>query len=154
MSAGTRGLTVAALQLAIVCSLAGKYYVDRVVRPRLWVRSVGYDPEALIRGRYVRLGIAVDPGSSAQNDNVRLDVQRGRLVAIADRDGRIRLARGLNSVWSVGPVAFFIPEGVPDPTRRIAGEELWVEVTVPRQGLPRPIRLGVKRNGRLDPLEY
>jgi hypothetical protein len=51
------------------------------------------------------------------------------------------------------PVAFFIPEHVLDPSRRPAGEELWVEVTVPGKGPPRPIRLGVKKDGALTPLD-
>lgn len=50
-------------------------------------------------------------------------------------------------------IAFFIPEHVPDPSIREAGEELWAEVTLPRRGPPRPIRLGVKKNGVLTPLE-
>ena len=50
-------------------------------------------------------------------------------------------------------LAFFIPEHVPDPSIRPAGEELWAEVTVPRRGAPRPIRLAVKKNGTLTPLE-
>ncbi len=49
-------------------------------------------------------------------------------------------------------IAFFIPEHVPDPSRRAPGEELWAEVTIPRKGPPRPIRLGVKKNGALTPL--
>jgi hypothetical protein len=39
------------------------------------------------------------------------------------------------------PLAFFIPEKVEDPSRLKPGEELWVEVTVPPSGPPRPIRL-------------
>lgn len=50
-------------------------------------------------------------------------------------------------------LAFFIPEHVPDPSRRPAGEELWVEVTLPRKGPLRPIRLGVKKDGVLNPLD-
>ena len=51
------------------------------------------------------------------------------------------------------PVLFFIPEHVRDPARRPAGEELWVEVTVPKKGPPRPVRLGVKQaNGPIEPL--
>ena len=50
-------------------------------------------------------------------------------------------------------LAFFIPEHVPDPSVRAPGEELWVEVTLPRKGAPRPIRLGVKKDGVLTPLE-
>jgi hypothetical protein len=51
------------------------------------------------------------------------------------------------------PLAYFIPEHVPDPSIRDPGEELWVEVTLPRRGAPRPIRLGVKRDGVLTPLD-
>jgi len=51
------------------------------------------------------------------------------------------------------PVLFFIPEHVLDPARRPAGEELWVELTVPKQGPPRPVRLGVKKgHGPIEPL--
>ncbi|HYT68876.1 MAG TPA: hypothetical protein VEL51_20805 [Vicinamibacterales bacterium] len=50
-------------------------------------------------------------------------------------------------------IAFFIPEHVPDPSVRAPGEELWAEVTLPRKGAPRPIRLAVKKNGVLTPLE-
>ncbi|MEO5925357.1 MAG: GDYXXLXY domain-containing protein [Bryobacteraceae bacterium] len=52
------------------------------------------------------------------------------------------------------PVAFFIPQNVPDPSRRAAGEELWVEVSVPKQGAPRPIQLAVKKDGVLTPLAF
>jgi hypothetical protein len=41
---------------------------------------------------------------------------------------------------------------VPDPSVLEAGEELWVEVTLPRSGAPRPIRLGVRKDGVLTPL--
>ena len=33
------------------------------------------------------------------------------------------------------------------------GEELWVEVSVPHQGPPRPLRLGLKKDGVLTPLD-
>jgi hypothetical protein len=56
------------------------------------------------------------------------------------------LARGDEKLTVLDkPVAFFIPENIPDPSRRQPGEELWVEVTIPRKGPPRPIRLGVKQ---------
>ena len=50
-------------------------------------------------------------------------------------------------------IAFFIPEHAPDPSRRPPGEELWAEVTLPKKGPPRPIRLGVMKNGVLTPLQ-
>jgi hypothetical protein len=39
------------------------------------------------------------------------------------------------------PVAFFLPEHAADPSRLSPGKELWVEVSVPRKGPPRPIQL-------------
>jgi len=65
---------------------------------------------------------------------------RGRYVRLRVRETNERLA-------------FFIPEHVPDPSIRPAGEELWAEVTLPRKGPPRPIRLAVKKDGVLTPLE-
>lgn len=156
MSTRHRGLVVAAVQVAIVCSLAGKFYVDRAVMPRIWVRTFGYDPQALIRGRYVRLALAVAPGTARPHDPVRLQVVNGRLEAAPDARGNVSLLPPVNQGASaaIGPVAFFIPDGVPDPTFRKTDEELWAEVTVPRRGLPRPIRLGVKRAGVIEPIAY
>lgn len=50
------------------------------------------------------------------------------------------------------PLACFIPERIPDPSFRPAGEELWVEATLPGKGPLRPIRLGVLKDGKLTPL--
>jgi len=50
-------------------------------------------------------------------------------------------------------VEYFIPEHAIDPSRRPPDEELWVEVTIPREGPPRPIRIGVKKDGALTPLD-
>jgi len=51
------------------------------------------------------------------------------------------------------PLAYFIPEHGPDPSIRPPGEELWVEVTLPKHGAPRPIRLGIKKAGALTVLD-
>jgi hypothetical protein len=74
-------------------------------------------------------------------------------VATPDPAGSVHIVpRG--DQWTIAePVAFFIPEHVTDPSRRARGEELWVEVSVPARGSPRPIRLGVKRDGVLTPLD-
>jgi uncharacterized membrane-anchored protein len=74
--------------------------------------------------------LPVDPDSPLRGRYVRLRIE-GRTEAIA----------------------FFIPEHVPDPSIRAAGEELWAEVTLPRKGAPRPIRLAVKKDGVLTPLQ-
>lgn len=48
---------------------------------------------------------------------------------------------------------YFIPETSADPTVRGKGEELWVDATITPKGLPRPIRLGVKKDGKITPLD-
>ncbi|MCP9848396.1 hypothetical protein [Cyanobium sp. Morenito 9A2] len=63
----------------------------------------------------------------------------------------LRLEGSPDCAVSSSTVAFFIPDPIDDPSRRAPGEELWVEVTLPRKGPPRPIRLGVKRNGMVVP---
>ena len=49
-------------------------------------------------------------------------------------------------------VDFFIPDTAKAPFPSKAGEELWVEVTVPPAGPPRPIQLALNENGRWQPL--
>jgi hypothetical protein len=152
-----KGLIVAALHLAIVGSLGVKLLVDRATRPRVWARTGPIDPDSPLRGRYVRLRVEGEPVDF--NDavtSVRLTDWNGRLgftpapsgptAHLSTRDGR-RIAL-LDQ-----PLAFFIPEHVPDPSVRAPGEELWVELTLPRKGAPRPIRLAVKKDGVLTPLD-
>ena len=45
------------------------------------------------------------------------------------------------------PILFFISDTAKDPTSLRTGDELWVLATIPRQGPPRPIALGVKKSG-------
>jgi hypothetical protein len=48
------------------------------------------------------------------------------------------------------PSLFFIPDTAQDPRAEFQGDELWVLATIPRQGPPRPIALGVKKTGEKD----
>jgi uncharacterized membrane-anchored protein len=158
-----RGVTVAVLQCLIVLSVAGKYALDRERLPRVWAKAAPVDPSLPIRGRYVSLRLQVEaPPDAGQWTTARLSAVGGRLVAMPDSAGTVhimpagagRVAEAIAPQWVVAePAAFFIPEHVPDPSRRAPGEELWVEVSVPAKGSPRPIRLGVKKNGVVTPLE-
>ena len=123
-----KGLLLAALQLVMVLSLGAKLLIDRATLPRIWIRTAPSDPILPIRGRYVNL-------------RLRIDSLRPSEVALLAGRSAATLA-----------VPFFIPEHVPDPSRRAPGEELWVEVTVPKKGFLRPIRLGVRKDGVLTPL--
>ena len=144
-----RGLLLAALQLGIVLLTGAKFLVDRSSLPRAWARVHPFDPNLPIRGRYVRLAtdVMVD-GNAVPGGSVKLLAKNSELHAVnATEDTGNRLWWGLQGGESVRlseAVAFFIPEHIPDPSRREAGEELWVEVSVPRKGPPRPIRLAVK----------
>jgi hypothetical protein len=152
-----RGVAVAALQCLLVLSVAGKYALDRHSLPRAWARAVPFDPNLPVRGRYVSLSLEVDgmAGPPAYWQPVTLFVRNERLFAEpAPAGSGVRAFRLGEGPWRLAePVAFFISEHVPDPSRRPPGEELWVEVSVPRHGEPRPIRLAVKKDAVLTPLD-
>jgi len=171
-----KGLIVALLHLAIVGSLGAKLLVDRETLPRVWVRTAPVDPSLPIRGRYVQLRIELERGPGlifvpakpitlpdgrtwvepTTPVAVTLTVQGDKLVALpanrSDHHARELIRDGETIAALHEPLAFFIPEHAIDPSIRPRGEELWVEVSVPRNGPPRPIRLGVKKDGQLTPL--
>jgi hypothetical protein len=158
-----KGVLLAALHLVIVGSLGAKLLYDRATQPRVWVRTVPYDPDLPIRGRYVSLRLQVHAEGlqpprkkdlSSSRNSVLLQVREQKLIAIPDPVDRDWSMAGANVSWMEEkgiakaflsqPVLFFIPEHAKDPSRRPPGEELWAEVTLPKKGPPRPIRLGVK----------
>ncbi len=150
------GLIVAAVQVALVLSIGAKLLADRATLPRVWVKTVPFDPNLFIRGRYISMAVEVEPQNFSSGfvyGAVRLSVENGKLVAHPTDDGNVMVMLTNGRARLNEPLAFFIPDGVPDPSRRPPGEELWVEVTVPRKGPPRPIQLGVRKNGVLTPLD-
>ncbi len=161
-----RGLLVALLQGGLLLSLGGQLLLDRATRPRGWILSEPVDPHLPIRGRYVNLGLLVPAPEvpagqprpwSGERVELRAEADRVRATLATDATPRsLSLAATPEGErWRLGPsVAYFIPPGVADPSRRPPGEQLWVEVTLPAQGPPRPIRLGVQRgDGPISPLE-
>ncbi|MGH7515631.1 MAG: hypothetical protein ACREOQ_22250 [Gemmatimonadales bacterium] len=164
MTRRAAGLVLAAVHAALVGSLGLKLLADRARLPRGWVQSQPFDPSTPLRGRYVRLGLVIpltDPDTTRgpyAEAGVRLELRGDRVVGSIDDSVvtprvQLRQDQGRWSARLAQPVAFFIPEHVPDPSVRPTGEELWVEVTIARKGPPRPIRLGVMKDGRLTPLE-
>jgi len=157
-----KGLVVAVLHVALVASVGAKLFVDRATKPRVWARAAPFDPDLPIRGRYVRLRLEAVPSRDFEaplsyDRGVVLSARDGKLVATPSDSGfnlaRISSRDDERIALLAIPVAYFIPEHIPDPSVRTPDEELWVEVTVPTEGPPRPIRLGVRRNGVLTPLE-
>jgi hypothetical protein len=172
-----KGLIIALVHVCIVSSLGAKLLYDRTVCPRVWALTAPYDPDMPIRGRYVSLQLVVEPRGIKEAaatgpgwvppQSVVLRVENNRLVALSEGDpnktgyhpecAHVRFVQRQERMLAVleQPVAFFIPEHVLDPSRRRLGEELWVEVTIPRKGPPRPIQLGVKKgDGQIVPLMF
>lgn len=171
MNFSRRGLALAALQVILVGSLFAKFVVDRARCPRVWVKTEIFDPYLPIRGRYLAMRLPVQVVNAAPTTgrepngrffSARLFVVDGHLAAE-------RLSANTGSgVWITAadrhsdeyvvqqPTLFFLPEhagSVPDLTSAARSGELWAEVTVPKSGLPRPIRLGIKRGDSLTPIE-
>jgi hypothetical protein len=80
-----------------------------------------------------------------------------RLVAVFARNRaslRLQLRRGQDChyVPALGDMPFFVPDTAHLPTHLNKGEELWMQVTLPPEGPPRPIQLALKRDGVWTPL--
>jgi hypothetical protein len=188
------GASVALLviQLALVCSVAAKYLYQRWSCPRVWTRTAAYDPELLMRGRYLSLQLMVDGcqstlpsakqadfprdvngaaiqgryavrGSRIVGFPAELKVADNKLWAIAIRDAEKRGPERMvmaspgapcDQMRLVDPVNFYIAEHVRSPLPLASGAELWVDVTVPTKGPPRPVQLALKQDGRWEPLAF
>lgn len=172
MTMRAKGVALMVVQLALVMSIAVKYAWERAHCPMVWTRAVQYDPERIIRGRYLALTLRADAcglesGETAQDygwnshqEWASFHAQQWKVVP-AVRDGKLapRLAKDdrpeeteqliqrkdapCEAATLSEPVEFFVPEHAKGPFPLKPGEELWAEVTVPPSGPPRPVRLAV-----------
>jgi uncharacterized membrane-anchored protein len=185
-------IAVLVIQLALVCSVAGKYLYQRWTCQRVWTRTAAFDPELIMRGRYLSLQLTVDGCSSTlpsakqaefprdvngaavsgefgirnyenMNFPAELRVIDNRLAAIHIRDPKDRKSSQMVTAWRatsckdlrlVAPVNFYIAEHSRSPLPMATGAELWIEVTVPPKGPPRPIQLALKQNGAWEPFAF
>jgi hypothetical protein len=173
VNAANKGILLGAIQIVIVLSLGAKLLYDRATRPRVWVLGEVYDPDLPIRGRYLSERLRMPAEGFAYNESSRLNLSdwllNSKWAYLEVRDGQlIAQPQGTGSaqwvylhkehdgtVVAIGqePVAVFIPESA-DVPRLGPGQQMWVEVTVPVKGPPRPIRVGIKRDGVLTPLKF
>jgi hypothetical protein len=181
------------VQLGLVCAIAAKYLYQRWTCPRVWTRTVAYDPELLMRGRYLSLQLTVDGcqstlpsakdaefprdynGAAVSGSFMvrgqwqvefpaELKVVNNRLSAIYIRDADEGRRSGqavmalrdspCDQMRLAAPVNFYISEHAQSPLPRDPRTELWIEVTVPPKGPPRPIQLALKQNGQWQPLAF
>ena len=185
-------LALLLIQLAIVSSIAAKYLYQRWTCPRVWARTVAFDPELPMRGRYLSLqltvdgcrstlpsaraaafprdinGVAIQGAFSIRNVppvefHADLKVQNNRLLAIRiedDRNGTLgqRVSawpgRSCNDMRLDAPVDFYIAEHAASPLPLKPSQELWIEVTLPRKGPPRPTQIALKDNGAWKPMAF
>jgi hypothetical protein len=167
-----KGLVFALIQVVFVSSLGAKLLWDRSRLPRGWAAMQGYDPDLPIRGRYMSFTLLVNadrifseaaqsqphPPSAIAAWNVYLTVENGKIVANpADHFTGLSVAaptarQGQILAALSPPVVYFIPEHATDPLRGRRPGTLFIEATIPRKGSPRPIRLGVQVDGRIEPL--
>jgi hypothetical protein len=166
MNFSRKGLLLAAVQVLLVASLGAKLELDRSRLPRVWVKTAAVDPYLPIRGRYLAVRLTVQVPHPPETDSrgsvaffaANLSVRNGQLVAegkgAGATDGVWVTRSNRNSEYALQQaVLFFLPEHGLDPLVAARNGELWAEVTVPARGLPRPIRLAVKRGDSFTPLE-
>jgi hypothetical protein len=93
----------------------------------------------------------------------KLAVDGNKLVALrlpeveSPRDGEIVSAwpgTACDQMRVVQPVNFYVAEHAQSPLPLKQGDELWIEVTVPPKGPPRPLQLALKQQGAWRPLAF
>ena len=180
------------IQLALVSSIAAKYLYQRWNCPRGWARAAAYDPEMVMRGRYLSLQLVVDGcqstlpsafqarfprnvdgttrpnGYSIQAEqpvrfSAQLKAEGNRLLAIRIEDADQRSSgvvvqgqpgSSCDALRLEEPVDFYIAEHAASPLPIKPGQELWMEVTVPPKGPPRPLQLALKDGSNWKPLAF
>ena len=171
MSGLARAAWIALLQVALLAAVGGKLLYDRSVLPRAWIETAGVDPDLPIRGRYVALNLVLPAveetpiPAAATLAYGRIEMRDGHAVAVLAAGDPVMAdaAHPLAFVRNVGlagarwqtlvPVAYFLPEHARDPTLGRQPGELWIEASLPPRGAPRPVRLGLRHDERIEPLD-
>ena len=196
MKLAKTSIAILVIQLAIVSLIAAKYLYQRWSCPRVWTRTVIYDPVLIMRGSYLSQQLIVDgcqstlpsaklammpknvdgmpvgkrfsvnsPGLVRFPAQVKVGDNKLVAIRIPDTDNTSSGPPGSQLVvaWPGSscddlrletPVDFYIPEHAAIPTPLRPGQEIWIEVTVPPKGPPRPLQLALKQDGVWQPLAF
>ncbi len=183
MSKRRAGLILLIVQLLIVLSVAGKYLYERRFCPRVWTRAMQVDPYLPLRGRYLALQLMIDACSLPKEPQYYRPGGRPYLGSLTSGwswpvvpegvNGRLgaRLAspkseKGpsqeifleehapCNQVPFSRGELYFIPDTARPPFPLKPGQQLWVEVTLPPSGPPRPIQLAISDASGFHPLKF
>lgn len=99
------------------------------------------------------------PGSQGVSFPAKLQVKDGHLLAVRP-DGTESMLESMRSTQRVSaspdapcsemrleePVMFFLSEHAQSPLPILPGQQLWIEVTVPPNGPPRPLQLAIRND--------
>ena len=174
MRAVRSGLILVLVQVVLVLSVAGKFLYERQTRPRVWARATQFDPALPLRGRYLALQLMLDacdlprdPEHTIQVGrlsywqwNVSLAAVNGKLVPRVEKSWSPR-AGGTLTLFADKPCdgatlsneeMLFVPDRAQLPFPLPPGQELWVEVTLPQSGPPRPIQIALSGAGGFHPV--
>jgi hypothetical protein len=170
------GLILVFVQIVLVLSVAGKYLYERQTRPRVWTRATQFDPMLPLRGRYLSLQLLLDACGLPRDAehtiqqysghrsfwqwNVSLTAANGKLVPRLENRWSPR-GGGTLTLFGEKPCdaatlsseeLLFIPDRAHLPFPLQPGQELWVEVTLPPSGPPRPIRIALSSADGFHPV--
>ena len=147
MKISKASLAVLAIQIPLVVSIAGKYLYQRSTCPRVWTRAAMYDPELIMRGRYLSMQLEVNVRQSTlpiagQSEtflggrhgfqfSAKLAVADNKLIAVrapessaASSDQLVfaPAGRSCDATRLTEPVDFYIPEHATSPLPVRAGQ--------------------------------
>jgi len=194
MKPARASMALLAIQLVLVSSIAAKYLIDRSHNPRAWTPAIAYDPESILRGRYISAQLKVDACNVAQPSDeshrtlralpIEFDTHGNMLQAhsslyllavLGSKDGRLSVQRFTDDAHKhsglevlvpkkpsactgailAEPVSFYLSETAKSPFPLQQGQELWIQVTIPPSGPPRPIGLAIQSaDGKWQPLKF
>lgn len=181
MKLAKASIILLAVQLTIISIVPAWFFCQRWTCPRVWTRTRMWDPYIQMRGNYLDVHLTVNAcGNAFPPEDVfkgvptatveipgsfpaELIVKENRLFATRVPDigvdsSRVTVLAPLR--WSCDAlplqdaVSFYIPEHKQGWDLTEPGLELWVEVTVPPKGPPRPIQLALKEGGAWKPLAF
>ncbi len=174
------GWILLAVQLALVLSVAAKDWYERRTLPAVWIRTGQYDPNQPLRGRYLALQLTVNACGLPQDKKHLLDygdknpvhhwqwtaslkASDGKLLAVLNDEPAYPSETVRLDYWENHPcdrvplnpsAEYFIPDRATTPFPLARGQELWVLVTVPKTGPPRPIELALSDATGFHPLRF
>jgi hypothetical protein len=132
------------LQLEVVCDNAAAVPTPAPLQVPV------QPPQRFIPPTYLRGKLRVENGRLASDCAAPNETTDAEAVPMLRQQRR---SQSVVTTMLSEAVLFFLPEHASDPWQMAKGGELWAEVTLPKSGPPRPIRLAVKRGDQFTPLE-